>query len=844
MKPTKNARDEIHDTLEEMAWDEERIEPILSAEALYEDVERFEYDPYWFAWLQREHPERYLRMQRKLRMEQRVAHWKSQDAEAKRDELLLNHRKLFIVSDAGARGRSESCKNGRQPAEIYQKGLQASAAQLGFLLSPELMTAFSHLPQAEFEERSERLLALLRAEKGADVDPSNYLFPDFPRQCKERSLEELSDLRFAGYLADLFGWLIDDPHLRRFLELGKYAKHTERTPLELDLEEMETISLGREEDFYEMARNLLGSRMPLSPLDQECLGTVLLAKNFPVERILPDEIPFKETLAWLIQRKREAGFDLQVQLKSFTDVKRVYAAMIGENADLKSNFLLDNLPNQDRKWLMVQMEAGMAHYENSFRTSAYQEQEFVTLFWNRIHPEKYRSAAPRACALLKEVKEGKKFRTLNSQIEQALAEEKPVEAARLAVKKPGEAVRRLAAMLSLASREEGREILELVGACAHNVDTTVLLNAKCAFDHYEFGTLKICFPQGKTNAITAFRDTKYRIDPELTEGASRMLREAVIRRLSAKEPLGAVFIAPELAKIHVPFAGREDSKTYRKLARGSRMAVSPDAEYLRFFVYKKYSEPIFVDLSLSFLDENGRYVSQCSWTNLKMGSVAVHSGDGDNCVDGLSEFVDVDLQKLNQAHPNIRYILMNVFSYNRVPFCKMDRCFAGLMVRKGMVTDRLPDGRIYSRLTKAEQEKVRDFHGEVFEPSTVRFRLDLNAPKRVSLPLIYDVREQEVIWADLNLDRMPRGTIRIHNTNGNVKPYPGTLTIENLHSQLSALCNSVVRIRKPDLKELAELNVEARGGRIVPTREEADLVIAEDGDLTPFMSDVITKDWL
>jgi stress response protein SCP2 len=53
------------------------------------------------------------------------------------------------------------------------------------------------------------------------------------------------------------------------------------------------------------------------------------------------------------------------------------------------------------------------------------------------------------------------------------------------------------------------------------------------------------------------------------------------------------------------------------------------------------------DLSVLMLNEKFEYANQLSWTNLRTeDGVGVHSGDITSAPDGASEFIDIDLGKV------------------------------------------------------------------------------------------------------------------------------------------------------------------------------------------------------
>lgn len=176
-----------------------------------------------------------------------------------------------------------------------------------------------------------------------------------------------------------------------------------------------------------------------------------------------------------------------------------------------------------------------------------------------------------------------------------------------------------------------------------------------------------------------------------------------------------VSIDPILFKCPLPTG--QSSATDNVVARGTRLPITGD--FLRFFVYWK---GIDIDLSADFYDaafnSSGRlYYGNAHSTN---SPVSYHSGDIVTAPNGASEFIDIKLDSQKD-----RYIAMDVRIYTgHESFAEMDEVFAGFMQRNNLKS------------------------GEVFEPSTVKFKFDLNGKGKVTVPLIIDTIAKEVIWCD------------------------------------------------------------------------------------------------
>jgi hypothetical protein len=149
-----------------------------------------------------------------------------------------------------------------------------------------------------------------------------------------------------------------------------------------------------------------------------------------------------------------------------------------------------------------------------------------------------------------------------------------------------------------------------------------------------------------------------------------------------------------------------------------------------------------------------------------------------------------------------RYVVMSVNVFCGPAFAALPECYAGWMMREA------PDS------------------GEVFEPRTVQDKIDVAADTRICLPVILDLVTRKVIWADLALRRHPHW---VNNVEGNQK---GMLLMGQ----------ALTTLPQPDLHELFTLHAAARGTAV--PREEADVVFAPDGTVTPFDVGVILADYL
>src|SRR5690606_219081 len=250
----------------------------------------------------------------------------------------------------------------------------------------------------------------------------------------------------------------------------------------------------------------------------------------------------------------------------------------------------------------------------------------------------------------------------------------------------------------------------------------------------------------------------------------------------------------------VPFAMRSASKALKRISRGSKRDL-PEGNTIRSFVYwKDGNSRTDLDLSALALDTESGYKMTIAYYNLKEIG-AYHSGDITSAPDGASEFIDIEISScLKQG---IRYVLMSVNSFTNQPYCDLPYCFAGFMIRQ------FPNS------------------GEIFEPLTVENKFDLTANSKTAIPLIIDLYERKVIWVDLSLKGNPS-------------------TINNVHNNLcsTTLINkSMTSLVKPNLYDLIELHIRARGERTMNIKE-ANTIFAADAGITPTDIDIIVSDYL
>jgi hypothetical protein len=298
-----------------------------------------------------------------------------------------------------------------------------------------------------------------------------------------------------------------------------------------------------------------------------------------------------------------------------------------------------------------------------------------------------------------------------------------------------------------------------------------------------------------------------KIDEAVCNSLASVCKDALTASYKNLPALGKCFIDERLRDYFVPFSQRSASKALRTVVRGSQVAV-PEGNTLRFFLW--WHEGIVngiptgrvdIDLSAAIYNSDWKYMEHLSYTNLRSDKYrAAHSGDITSAPEGACEFIDIDIESVLQYGG--RYIIVTLYSFSSQPFCNLPECSMGWMMREFPLS------------------------GEIFEPKTVQDKIDVASDAQICIPFFFDLKERKLIWADLV---QPAQNGRLNNLESSIDTF-------------TLLCRAVANLRKPNLYDLFEIHVAARG--TISTAEEAETVFSLAKGITPFDTDVIMGEYL
>ena len=677
---------------------------------------------------------------------------------------------------------------------------------LGYTLSVDAIKALSNVSVNTCSIVYNSIVNQLRTMTGANRSWVP-MYRNFPQQVMEVSDAELYVTAMMHYIGDLIGLRIMPDHEKkaRFPLIGNYN--------------LKVINLGTEVEFRSMMKNLMGAKTSISETDKEDITSVIKHFGNNVIDMLPSEVTHKENLAYIasvLLTYTNLTSKITSMFNSVTDVLRLATAMSNGDVSLATNTKFRNFTRSERKAFMEMINSMNNVQEDMLRNKG----RWIRLS-ERLHPSedrylKYGVAVTAFNAL----REGDKISTFGGVVETALVSKDIKVAVSKLKRRPGELARRLDHLLRISkTRTEQNMVVDAFISVTEKVATPVLLQVMSHFNHRNSDGLRVIFPKGNVANVMALENDLPVISESICLQIVSACENAMRTRFSSLEPMGKVYIDSSMKGMIVPFSQRSASRTLRTIVRGSRIKLEEGKNTARFFLWWHDLDNgrVDVDLSAMMYNSDWNYVDHISYTNLRSqhdGVIACHSGDITSAPEGACEFIDIDLDSV--ARNGGQYIVMNVISFTGQKFSEMPECFAGWMMRT------------------APQS------GEIFDAKTLQNKIDLTSESRFSIPLVIDVVNREIIWGDLALNKDPRSSE--YNSPHSHRSYSGR-NVENMKGSVTLLGKSITSVKKATIHELMTLHASARG-TIVDNKEDADIVVSMDGNITPFDIEKIMGEYL
>lgn len=677
----------------------------------------------------------------------------------------------------------------KAPSDITAQVASFSAAmiQLGFIPTAALLKQLECRSPRELSLIYDEYLPAMSELKGANVQ-YKPMYPNFPTQVMEASEAELYYNAILHYVT--FGQAM--PHYNKDQRLPK-----------LENTKLIKIDVITEEEFKEIPVQIVSSNESISEFDKQVVKWFLDNTSYrPI-----GEIKFKENLCFVASILLQKGEDISGFVKTATDILRIAVSMSGGDISLSTNTKFKSFPRKVRK-ILARLIADLASLEDLNRHRG----QWVRLF-HSLHIGEFSN---KLFTLAEKIRSGDTIETFNSKVQKALGEKNIPEVIELLSSRPGEFARRLDHILRISNSSRGgpKPVITAFLRVAYQVDTRILVQL---LGHLKTRSTnldsRIVFPKGVTTKATVLRQFIPALDARIVSQLTKTITKILEERFNKCEHLGNVWIDKKLKDCPIPTAQRTASEGLIQVARGTRLPFGNDKNTLRFFIYWVGQD---IDLSASFHDEKFNMIEHVSYSNLRSEKLQTyHSGDVTYAPApyGASEFIDISID--DAVKSGKRYVVMNVYVFSGPNFSEHDVVYAGWMTRSHPKSN------------------------EIYDPKTVEQKINVTAPAKGCIPVIFDLVTREAIWVDLAMTtRYGFGSYR----NWDAISYGNNVQANraSVEQSIEAIVNSK---NKLNLYDLFTLHANARG-KIVKARKDADIVFAIDGDVTPFDISKIQSEYL
>ncbi len=501
-----------------------------------------------------------------------------------------------------------------------------------------------------------------------------------------------------------------------------------------------------------------------------------LINHYGLEFLDANKVVFKEIKSYVMNYLWTKGdFEtLEKYIATPTDILRMFAAITDSDVSLSENIKFPKMSRPQRRFVLANIEkcSNIAENLNSYKGL------WLTL-GRFIHPGEHKNKFPKTFKAFDTLRNDK-VATFNGILEKAIKARDLSGVLSLVSKRPGVFGRKLHEILDVFSNKTG--VVDEFNEVADQLELKNLLVLEKYFstiNDSDFRTVinkrgkVIVFPNDKKGSLTV----------ERLEKLNEAIKNAIVSKISATplefEEETKVWIDPVLRNYVVPLSMRKQSDGLMNISRGTRIKVDV-TKTIRLFNYWKESEKrTDFDTSLIEFDKDMNYKGHVSYTNLSSSGIS-HSGDITSSPNGASEFIDIDVTKLNSG---VKYLGIQVYVYSGEGFNQVEKSYAGWMIRD-----------------KASSSR------KSFDIKTVANKFNMVGKGKYAIPMILDVENEEIVFVDIFMN----GTNSMNRVEGAV-------------NDVSTVAREIVKMvdTKPNMLDLITYQVTASNATLVETKEEA-----------------------
>lgn len=686
--------------------------------------------------------------------------------------LIKNQRKVLIPSPS----LIESTTSSRQTAIT----LASDILQLGYVLSHDVIKKLCLCNAKDLAIFHTTLVDTLSTIIGNGVD---YIpmYPNFPQQVMEMSAME--------------SWLNAMIH---YASQGTWIPVTfinERSDYH---EDMNCIMLNFADvaDVRTVADNIFNSSDSTTS-DSVLFIKWILDNHNSIEYTVPKDIPYNETKCIIASHLLQCDQAYSHYIDTATDILRIVTCLSEGDVSLSELTHFKSLPRKLRRSLTLELER-VINIEDINRHSG----QWIKVF-HCLHVGDYSQTV---FDIASKFRNNEKIKTFNSSIERFIRDDQIISIVKLLKTRPGEYARRLDQLIRLTNgRHAFREIV-LIGfvSIINHIPNRILCQLIGHFTSRSIDRTKmIVFPKGMVQKIQTIDCEHPAIEQHHIDFIVNNIKVELLERFSQLPPLGNVFISEDMKQCPIPSQMRSASTGKLQTARGTHIPCNT-GNTLRLFLYWKGH--VDVDLSATVHTSNLDICTSAWYGEQTDPDYGIyHSGDITDAPFGAAEFIDIDINK--SLAKGARYVLLHIQLFsNGLLFSDLESVYTGWQIIDEPMSNQL------------------------FEPSQVQQKLDIQSQCRTVLPVVFDLKTRKIINIDLTLK----------DTGG----FSGNNILSTTSVSENVLKSTIQSDNRMTIYDLLSLHAKARG-RLCDSDEEADFTVGfNDDNLTPYDITTILGDYI
>ncbi|MFI0900216.1 hypothetical protein, partial [Streptomyces sp. NPDC020983] len=435
--------------------------------------------------------------------------------------------------------------------------LDAALVSAGFTLSAEARRHLAGLPEPLAAHAGARTLAAVRELVGAHVRHNTY-FVDFPANVPDTVefwwsciagalMDEATRPATLDQLSDGVVDLLTLPAYGRYQHTYEdmLAAHAELVAAAGDRVTVLHLGGPLEEEVRALYLALAGSS---TPLGEEGLRDLAVLAGHCVAGAQPEHIPVRENRAVVNRARLAAGGDLL--LDTVTDVLRLAAVLSGGDAGLVEPTRFRALGRPVRRALLAGLDAVVAAAPAKLADVHAHREEFKRL-GERLHPHEY-PRWPHAARVFAVARGESAAPTLDSRVEQLLAQGELADALRVLGAAPGRVLRALDRLLRDCTTQADRDaVIAAASRAAQGASGRVLLAVREHFLGRPASATRVFV--NRRGAAWSTSDVRRPVPAAAREQVADALDAEIARRLPRPERL---LIDPDMLDVALPLSGR------------------------------------------------------------------------------------------------------------------------------------------------------------------------------------------------------------------------------------------------------------------------------------------------